>query len=293
MRKKGDVNMKLNERIIFCRKKCGLSQEELGEKVGVSRQAVSKWETGDALPEVTKLKALADVFGVTVDYLLNEDDLPEEATSNPTADNNQDGDFDVRENIGSSGSSQSTLGIHSTGGETASRLSLFAERYAWIGGVALIVYGVYRTIAGLIGLFNMFGIFGMINVGSIVSTGVIAFFSCGINIMIGVLLIIAGKYVLKKYKPTTVNDKKLNRVGGRIMIICGVAVVLMGAIIACNAFGGLDVIRLIPRNIKTPVGLMIAAAVLICAIMLIVLGSRRLKKAKNASFISSEVEADN
>lgn len=285
--------MKLNERIICCRKKCGLSQEELGEKVGVSRQAVSKWETGDALPEVTKLKTLADVFGVTVDYLLNEDDLPEEATSNPTADNSQDNDFDVRENIGSSGSSQSTLGIHSTGSETSSRVSLFAERYAWIGGVALIVYGVYRTIAGLIGLFNIFGIFGMINVGSIVTTGAIAFFSCGINIAIGVLLIIAGKYVLKKYKPTTVNDKKLNRVSGRIMIICGVAVSLIGAIIACNAFGGLDIIRLIPRNIKTPVGLMIAAAVLICAIMLIVLGSRRLKKAKNASFISSEVEADN
>lgn len=284
--------MKLNERIIYCRKKCGLSQEELGEKVGVSRQAVSKWETGDALPEVTKLKTLADVFGVTVDYLLNEDDPPEEVTSNPTADNSQDSDFDVRENIGSTGSSQSTLGIHSTGGETASRLSLFAERYAWIGGIALIVYGAYRTIAGLIGLFNMFGIFGMINVGSIVSAGAIALFNCGINIAIGVLLIIAGMYVLKKYKPTTVNDKKINRVGGIIMIICGVAAILIGAIIACNTFGGLDVIRLIPWKTETPFGLVIAAAVLICAVVLIVLGSRMVKKAKNASFIPPEVEAD-
>lgn len=284
--------MKLNEKIICCRKKCGLSQEELGEKVGVSRQAVSKWETGEALPEVTKLKTLADVFGVTVDYLLNEDDPPEEVTSNPTADNSQDSDFDVRENIGSTGSSQSTLGIHSTGGETASRLSLFAERYAWVGGIALIVYGAYRTIAGLIGLFNMFGIFGMINVGSIVSAGAIALFNCGINIAIGVLLIIAGMYVLKKYKPTTVNDKKINRVGGIIMIICGVAAILIGAIIACNTFGGLDIIRLIPRNIKTLFGLAIAAAVLICAVVLIVLGSRMVKKAKNASSIPPEVEAD-
>ena len=49
--------MKLYEKITLYRKKNGLSQEELAEKIGVSRQAVSKWETGDALPEITKLKA--------------------------------------------------------------------------------------------------------------------------------------------------------------------------------------------------------------------------------------------
>lgn len=43
-----------------------------GRKIGVSRQAVSKWETGDALPEVTKLKLLAETINVTVDFLLDE-----------------------------------------------------------------------------------------------------------------------------------------------------------------------------------------------------------------------------
>ena len=66
--------MKLHEKISLYRKKSGLSQEALSEKIGVSRQAVSKWETGDALPEVTKLKALAELFGVTVDFLLSEDE---------------------------------------------------------------------------------------------------------------------------------------------------------------------------------------------------------------------------
>ena len=42
--------MKLNEKIIYCRRKSGLSQENLAELLNVSRQAVSKWETGDALP---------------------------------------------------------------------------------------------------------------------------------------------------------------------------------------------------------------------------------------------------
>lgn len=68
----------LHEKIIQCRRKCGLSQEALGEAVGVSRQAVSKWETGDAIPEVTKLVALADVFGVSVDYLVRDGESPSE-----------------------------------------------------------------------------------------------------------------------------------------------------------------------------------------------------------------------
>lgn len=69
--------MTLAEKIAWCRKRAGLSQEELAERVGVSRQAVSKWELGDATPEVGKLLQLARTFGVTTDWLLGED-APEE-----------------------------------------------------------------------------------------------------------------------------------------------------------------------------------------------------------------------
>ena len=75
----------LHEKIIQCRRKCGLSQEALGEAVGVSRQAVSKWETGDAIPEVTKLVALADVFGVSVDFLVRDGEYPGEIGKNAAA----------------------------------------------------------------------------------------------------------------------------------------------------------------------------------------------------------------
>ena len=51
-----------------------LSQEELAAQVGVSRQAVSKWELGDATPELDKLAALAKAFGVTADELLSEEE---------------------------------------------------------------------------------------------------------------------------------------------------------------------------------------------------------------------------
>ena len=74
--------MTLSEKIAYCRKKAGLSQEELAAQVGVSRQAVSKWELGDAVPEVGKLLALAKAFGVTTDWLLSEEDpAPEEGPS--------------------------------------------------------------------------------------------------------------------------------------------------------------------------------------------------------------------
>lgn len=66
--------MKLNEKIYHCRRKAGLSQEALAERIGVSRQAISKWETGEASPEIGKLPLLAQTFGVTTDWLLSEDD---------------------------------------------------------------------------------------------------------------------------------------------------------------------------------------------------------------------------
>ena len=71
--------MKFNEKIYWCRKKAGLSQEALAEIIGVSRQSISKWETGESSPEISKLPLLAKAFEVTADWLLSEDGIPEEA----------------------------------------------------------------------------------------------------------------------------------------------------------------------------------------------------------------------
>ena len=59
----------LADRIYSLRRRSGLSQEQLAEKLGVSRQAVSKWEGGLATPELDKLLAMSECFGVSVDYL--------------------------------------------------------------------------------------------------------------------------------------------------------------------------------------------------------------------------------
>lgn len=65
--------MHLSEKILLLRKQRGLSQEALAEQLGVSRQAVSRWETGSALPDAGNLLQLSRLFGVTADSLLNDD----------------------------------------------------------------------------------------------------------------------------------------------------------------------------------------------------------------------------
>ncbi len=62
--------MNTADRIQQLRKAKGLSQEQLADAVGVSRQAVSKWESGQSLPDIPKLIALSEYFEVTTDYLL-------------------------------------------------------------------------------------------------------------------------------------------------------------------------------------------------------------------------------
>lgn len=62
----------LSEKIYTLRRKRGLSQEQLAEKIGVSRQAISKWEGGLSTPELEKLRALSEFFQVSMDELTSE-----------------------------------------------------------------------------------------------------------------------------------------------------------------------------------------------------------------------------
>ena len=167
--------MKLHEKIIVYRKKCGLSQETLAEKIGVSRQAVSKWETGDALPEITKLKALADCFGVTVDFLL-DDNADEYKSQN----NRQTTGFDrVVDGVG---------GVFE-------RFVLYLKNHSWIVGVVAILIGVSIATRGLMEFlpavsFLQFGFPGI---------ALLLVFVLGIVYMaVGILLVVGGIKIIKK-----------------------------------------------------------------------------------------------
>lgn len=71
-----EINM-FHDNLISLRKLNGMSQEQLAEKIGVSRQTLSKYETGEALPDIGKCRALADVFNVSMDDLVNYEKGPE------------------------------------------------------------------------------------------------------------------------------------------------------------------------------------------------------------------------
>ncbi len=124
--------MKFNEKITQCRKKLGLSQEELALKIGVSRQSISKWETGEASPEISKLPLLAEIFGVSTDWLLSEDDV----------DDNQDFKEETQ--------TTSKIEFPSWIDKLPHHMLTMVKRFGWL-------YGVYLTFGGA--LFTAMGLF--------------------------------------------------------------------------------------------------------------------------------------
>ena len=143
--------MKLNEKILYYRKAAKLSQEELAAQVGVSRQAVSKWELGDATPEVDKLLALAKAFGVTTDELISGDEpagqweqIPPPGEKPPvyTAPGNAGGD---------------------SFGRIAGLVGRLVRRYGWLAGVYIAVGGLPFAIIGALARLGFGAMFAASN----------------------------------------------------------------------------------------------------------------------------------
>lgn len=128
--------MKLNEKILYYRKAAKLSQEELAAQVGVSRQAVSKWELGEATPEVDKLLALAKAFGVTTDELLSGE---EPAGAQEQAPPPREGPpvYTVP-NAPASGNFDRATGL----------IGRLIRRYGWLAGVYIALSGLGSAVIG-------------------------------------------------------------------------------------------------------------------------------------------------
>ena len=91
----------LQNNLYELRKRAGLSQEDFAEKLGVSRQAVSKWERGEALPDTENLIVISEMFGVTIDELLKSDKIADGGNCGPQEDETEcDGDRHFHVNLG-------------------------------------------------------------------------------------------------------------------------------------------------------------------------------------------------
>lgn len=156
--------MILSDKIILLRKKNNLTQEELAEKLGVSRQSVSKWEMGNSIPDINKIIQLSDVFGVKTDYLLkNEiddieysDDTVEELEAKKTISVEDANDFmSAYEEYSNNVAESISLFIISPVAVLVSQIialttNVKSEDFFVIGGIVVlfltIAFGVYKLI---------------------------------------------------------------------------------------------------------------------------------------------------
>ncbi|MCI7740904.1 MAG: helix-turn-helix domain-containing protein [Clostridiales bacterium] len=153
--------MILADKIIELRKKNGLSQEELAEKLGVSRQAVSKWEGAQSVPDIQRILEMSRLFGVSTDYLLKDDmDFGSEAITESAA--------------------ESDSPLRRVDMETAS--AFLAFRRNWAPRIALAVFLLIISPVALI-MLGAFSEYGVLDISDNAAGGI------GVIIL---LLLVAG-----------------------------------------------------------------------------------------------------
>ena len=135
--------MKLHEKIYYYRKKAGLSQDALADRLGISRQAVSKWETGESVPETGKLPALAAELGISVDRLLSEDEPEEDAGR----------EYDAGTFVpGMDGAASKSRGFRNG-----------LKHWCWLSGILIAVIGAYLLFQAVMAKLAMSGMRNMLN----------------------------------------------------------------------------------------------------------------------------------
>lgn len=128
--------MTLAEKITLLRKQKGWSQEELAEKMDISRQSVSKWESGQSVPDLDKIIKISNIFAVSTDYLLKEDGEEESFAERDDYETNSD---ISEEPVHSVSMEEATTFMDKTG-ELAGKMALAISLYV-ISPICLILLG--------------------------------------------------------------------------------------------------------------------------------------------------------
>jgi len=144
--------MDLANRIMQLRTARGLSQLELAEQLNVSRQSVSKWETAQSVPELEKLVALSDLFGITLDELVRGEGLPTaDAAADAAADDPAENPY-LRQNEASVSAAaepgDGVSAVQRTVGYICLAVGLLSMVLGLLFGGLLLVLGAYIAICG-------------------------------------------------------------------------------------------------------------------------------------------------
>ena len=134
----GVKNMGLDERLYQLRKQKGLTQADVAEKLGISRQAVSRWEIGAAIPTLENIKILSELFDVSVEYLLQGDSgvEEEEHTEDKAIQNDTNPSSEGTEEIPISSCLED---LPQENGKPAQRLAIYGSRVRMLMRVLVII----------------------------------------------------------------------------------------------------------------------------------------------------------
>lgn len=167
--------MILADKIINERKKCGWSQEELAEKLNVSRQSVSKWEGAQATPDIQKILKMAELFGVSTDYLLKDELEPEDYIPEPSVMTEADTRESVR-NVSLEEANEFLSLEKANSGKIANAVSLCIT-----SPVLLIALCGFAEQAGALISEGLAAAVGMTVMFGMIAAAVYSFISCGIK----------------------------------------------------------------------------------------------------------------
>lgn len=198
----------LGKRIIFHRKRMGLTQDQLAERLGVTAQAVSKWENDQSCPDITMLPKLAEIFSITIDELLgvepsgevHEGEVVEDATSEEAEENegihvgNAHFEFKLDSPVKRSSLSTAVLVL------TVGGLTLASEILNWNVSFWSILWPTAILIFGLFGLLPRFSFFrtGCVIFGAyfLLDNLNVLPFEFGWNLVLPLILLIFGLSLL-------------------------------------------------------------------------------------------------
>lgn len=189
--------MNLSAKLQLLRKKNGLSQEELAERLGISRQAISKWESGQSTPDLNKLILLSEIYNVTIDSLVKDSD--EYDILQDSLNNNNIDDSD-RKNTTNDNSKNTqiviNLGANRVEYEYKSKRTLF--------GLPLVHINLGRGMKKAKGIIAMGNIsYGVVSIGflslgvfniGLLSIGLVSIAAISIGLLLGVGAIAIGTF---------------------------------------------------------------------------------------------------